>query len=125
MLIESEDVYVTKLVYLVTKIPKHLNLHFYDSYMNFYTFSKFAGQKERRASGAVPGKLPRWRCGPRRGNVRGVQGLPLEGLGVRGGGLRQPRRERRRPAAVAGGGGGVLVEERRGMWGLELHWGVE
>ena len=33
--------HVTKLVDLVAKIPKHLDLHFTDFSMNFYAFSKF------------------------------------------------------------------------------------
>ena len=35
--------HVTKLVYLIAQIPNHLDLHFYDFSMNFYTFSKFTG----------------------------------------------------------------------------------
>ena len=33
---------VTKLVDLVAKIPKHLDLNFFDFSKNFYTFSNFA-----------------------------------------------------------------------------------
>ena len=33
--------HVTKLVDLVAKIPKHLDLNFYDFSSNFYAFSKF------------------------------------------------------------------------------------
>ena len=33
--------HVTKLVDLVARIPKHLDLHFTDFSMNFYAFSKF------------------------------------------------------------------------------------
>ena len=36
-----EDVDVTKLVELVSRIPKHFSLHFVDFSTNFYTFSKF------------------------------------------------------------------------------------
>ena len=32
---KTEDVYVTKLVDLVTRIPKHLDLHFSDLFTNF------------------------------------------------------------------------------------------
>ena len=32
---KTEDVYVTKLVNLITRIPKHLDLHFSDFSMNF------------------------------------------------------------------------------------------
>ena len=34
---------VKKDVDLVARIPKHLDLHFFDFYMNFYAFSKFTG----------------------------------------------------------------------------------
>jgi len=37
---KTEDVYVTKLVGLVTRIQKHLDLYFIDFSMNFYAFSK-------------------------------------------------------------------------------------
>jgi hypothetical protein len=63
--------------------------------------------------------------GDPRGNVRGVQGLPLEGLGVHVGGLRRPRRERRRPATV------VFWWRKEGAYGawsftrgrVRLWWG--
>ena len=38
---DSKDVHVTKLVDLVTRILKHLDLYFYDFSTNFYAFSKF------------------------------------------------------------------------------------
>ena len=38
---DSEDVHVTKLVDLVSTIPKHLDLYVYDVSTKFYTFSKF------------------------------------------------------------------------------------
>ena len=46
--------YVTKVVGLVTSIPKHLDLYFFDFSTNFYVFSKFSletnekGLKTRR-----------------------------------------------------------------------------
>ena len=39
---KTEDVHVTKVVVLVTRIPKHLDLHFSDFSTNFYVFSKFS-----------------------------------------------------------------------------------
>ena len=36
-----EDVDVTKLVELVSRIPKHFSLHFSEFSTNFYAFSKF------------------------------------------------------------------------------------
>ena len=47
MQIKTEDVYVTKLVGLVTRIPKRLDLYFYDFSMNFYAFSKFTDLNSR------------------------------------------------------------------------------
>ena len=41
MCTDSKDVYVTKLVDLVTGIPKHLDLYFSDFPTIFYAFSKF------------------------------------------------------------------------------------
>ena len=38
-----EDVHVVKIVDIVARIPKHLDLYFYDFSMNFYAFSKFTG----------------------------------------------------------------------------------
>ena len=38
MYIDSEDVHVTKLVDIVTRIPKQLSLHFYDFTTNLYRF---------------------------------------------------------------------------------------
>jgi hypothetical protein len=35
-------VYVTKVVGPVARIPKHLDLYFYDFSTNFYAFSKFS-----------------------------------------------------------------------------------
>ena len=39
---ESEEVYVMKLVDFNARIPKHLDMNFYDLSMNCYEFSKFA-----------------------------------------------------------------------------------
>ena len=36
--------HVTKLVYFVSRNPKHLSLHFYDFSMNCYEFSKFTAK---------------------------------------------------------------------------------
>jgi len=44
---KTEDVYVTKLVGLVTRIPKHLDFYFSDFSMNFYTISKFTNLNSR------------------------------------------------------------------------------
>ena len=41
MCTDSEDVNVTNFVDIVARIPKHLDLYFYDFSTNFYTFSKF------------------------------------------------------------------------------------
>ena len=38
---KTEDVYVIKLVGLVTRIPKHSILYFFDFSTNFKAFSKF------------------------------------------------------------------------------------
>ena len=38
---DSKDVNVTKLVDLISNLPKHLDLYFYDFSMNFYALSKF------------------------------------------------------------------------------------
>ena len=40
---ENKYVHLMKVVDLVERIPEHLDLHFYDFSMNFYTFSKFTG----------------------------------------------------------------------------------
>jgi len=40
---ETEDLHVTKLADLVSRIPKHFSLHFYDFYTIFYKFLKFTG----------------------------------------------------------------------------------
>ena len=32
-----------KLIDFIARIPEHLDLHFYDFSINFYTFSKFTG----------------------------------------------------------------------------------
>ena len=47
MLTKTEDVYVTKLVGLVTRIPKHLYLYFSDFSTNFWAFSKFTDLNSR------------------------------------------------------------------------------
>ena len=39
---KTEDVHVTKLVVLVTRIPKHLELYFSNFSTNFLAFSKFS-----------------------------------------------------------------------------------
>ena len=43
----TEDVYVTKLVGLVTRIPQHLDLYFSDFSTNLYSFSKFTDLNSR------------------------------------------------------------------------------
>ena len=40
---DSKDLHVTKLVYFIARILKHLKLHFSVFSMNFYTFLKFTG----------------------------------------------------------------------------------
>ena len=42
MQIDFEDVNVTKLVDIISRILKHLDLDFYYFFKNFYAFSKFA-----------------------------------------------------------------------------------
>ena len=39
---KNEDVYVTKVVGIVTRIPKHLELYFSNFSTNFLAFSKFS-----------------------------------------------------------------------------------
>ena len=49
-----------KVVDLIARIPEHLDLHFSDFSMNFYTFSKFAvletKEKERTFCAEAPGR---------------------------------------------------------------------
>jgi hypothetical protein len=40
----SEDLGVTKLVYISVMVPKHLSLHFYDFSVMFYAFLKFTAK---------------------------------------------------------------------------------
>jgi hypothetical protein len=47
MLVDSEDVHVTKLVDSIARIPKYLDLHLFYFSTNFYAFSKFTDLSSR------------------------------------------------------------------------------
>ena len=119
---------VTKVVGFDLRIPKHFSLYFSDFSTILYGIYKFAvfenkrkrkrtfasrplefclllsvgpwsGEEQRREGAAFPGeeRLRRW--GPHWGKERGDRGLPLEGLGSRGGAWRRRLRGEGRPAA--------------------------
>ena len=44
---KTEDVYVTKLIGLVTWIPKHLDLYFFDFFYEFLGIFKFSPRNKR------------------------------------------------------------------------------
>ena len=62
MYTDYKDVHVTKLVDIVTRIPKQLSLHFYNFSTNLYQFYKFAvfGNKKKNKTDSriyTPGKF--------------------------------------------------------------------
>ena len=44
MWIDSEDLYVKKLVDFIVRVPEHLSLHFYDFFVICYAFLKFTAE---------------------------------------------------------------------------------
>ena len=47
-----------KVVDLVARIPKHLDLHFYDFSTNLYLFCKFAGLEKKKEKGFLFAQRP-------------------------------------------------------------------